>query len=79
MLFKKRNLLRIDVTIENMCCARCAAKVEGWLNLLDGVSAEVNFKKGKAVLLCKQDVPDSAIRGAVEQTDYYRVREIIRR
>lgn len=79
MLFKKRNLLRVDVEIENLCCARCASKVEGWLNLLDGVSAEVSFQKGRAVLLCKSEVSDEAIRSAVEQTGYYKVKSICRR
>lgn len=79
MIFRKSGLARVDVAIEGMCCARCAEKVEGWLNLLDGVSAEVSYKRGKASLLCRREVSEEEIRGAVEQNGVYRVREIVRK
>lgn len=79
MIFRKSGLARVDVIIEGMCCTRCAEKVEGWLNLLDGVSAEVNYKRGKASLICRREVADAEIKGAIEQSGVYRVTEIVRK
>ncbi|MBO4989013.1 MAG: heavy-metal-associated domain-containing protein [Clostridia bacterium] len=79
MIFKKPGMNKITVEIEGMCCARCGEKVEGWLNLLPGVSAEVNFKRGKAVLLTKEEILDETIRETVEQNGVYRVKNIVRK
>lgn len=79
MIFKKLGTNKITVEIEGMCCARCGEKVEGWLNLLPGVSAEVNFKRGKAVLFAKENVSDETIRETVEQSGVYRVKSIVRK
>ncbi|MBO5525571.1 MAG: heavy-metal-associated domain-containing protein [Clostridia bacterium] len=77
MIFKKNSLNKITVEIEGLCCARCGEKVESWLNMLDGVSADVNFKKGKAVLRCVETVPaDEKIRETIEQNGVYKVRSI---
>ncbi|MGN1235700.1 MAG: heavy-metal-associated domain-containing protein [Christensenellaceae bacterium] len=79
MIFKKTDTKRIDVEIEGLCCVRCAEKVEGWLNLIDGVSAEVDHKRGRAVILTKGEVSDEVIRSAVEQSGVYRVKSIVRK
>lgn len=78
MIFKKFGRNKITVMIEGMCCARCGEKVEGWLNLIPSVEAEVNYKRKRAVLITKEDVSDEVIKTAVEQSGVYKVTEIIR-
>jgi Cu+-exporting ATPase len=41
---------RIDLPIEGMTCASCAARIERKLNKLDGVSATVNYATEKAAV-----------------------------
>ena len=39
---------RIDLAIEGMTCASCAARIERRLNKLDGVTATVNYATEQA-------------------------------
>src|SRR6478672_1770276 len=41
---------RLDLPIEGMTCASCAARIERRLNKLEGVSASVNYATEKAVV-----------------------------
>jgi P-type Cu+ transporter len=41
---------RIEIPIEGMTCASCAARIERKLNKLDGVTASVNYATEKAVV-----------------------------
>lgn len=79
MIFKKSGLNKITVDVEGLCCARCSEKVENWLNLLEGVKAEVNFKRGKAILRCGETTPnDEQIKETIEQNGVYKVVKITR-
>lgn len=79
MIFKKSGLSKITVEIEGLCCVRCGEKVQNWLNMLDGVNADVNFKKGKAVLRCGEKTPtDEKIKEIIEQNGVYHVKNITR-
>jgi P-type Cu+ transporter len=42
------NVVDIDLAIEGMTCASCAARIEKRLNKLDGVDAAVNFATEEA-------------------------------
>ena len=61
---------KVVVTIEGMMCDHCKSHVNTALNELDGVQAEVNLEEKKAVLNLTQEVPDAAIKEAVEKAGY---------
>ena len=59
------------VTIEGMMCAHCEMTVEEALETIDGIaSAEVSHEKGTAVITLTKDVPEEAIKNAIEAEDY---------
>ena len=59
------------VLIEGMMCTHCEATVKKALEKLDGVEkAEVSYESGTAVLTLSAEVPEAAIRRAVENEDY---------
>ena len=62
---------RIDLPIEGMTCASCAARIERKLNRLDGVTASVNYATEQAVVEYDpaQASPDTLV-GAVEEVGY---------
>ena len=62
---------RIDLPIEGMTCASCAARIERKLNKLDGVTASVNYATEQAVVEYDpaQASPDTLV-GAVEEVGY---------
>ena len=41
---------RLELPIEGMTCASCAARIERKLNKLDGVTASVNYATEKAAV-----------------------------
>jgi P-type Cu+ transporter len=62
---------RIDLPVEGMTCAACAARIEKTLNRLPGVSAAVNFATEKAAVQFdpgRNSVPD--LVAAVEKAGY---------
>ena len=61
----------IELPIEGMTCASCAARIEKKLNRLDGVSASVNYATEKAsVEYDPAQVEPEALVAAVEQVGY---------
>lgn len=58
------------VHIEGMMCDNCRKHVQNQLNRIDGVSAQVDWKKGTAVLSMEREVSDSEIRQALAWSDY---------
>src|SRR5207253_1811617 len=62
---------RLELPIEGMTCASCAARIERKLNKLDGVTASVNYATEKAAVEYdpSQVTPD-ALLDAVEQVGY---------
>lgn len=58
------------MTIEGMTCENCEIRVENVLNRLDGVAADVSWKKGRAVVAYSAEVADEVLRAAVEKMGY---------
>jgi P-type Cu+ transporter len=66
--------VRLDLPIEGMTCASCAARVEKKLNKLDGVSATVNYATETAtVQYDPQQAEPEALVEAVESAGYHAV------
>ena len=62
---------RLDVDIEGMSCAACAARIQGSLEGLDGVSsANVNFATGRATLETDAAIGIDVVRSTVESLGY---------
>ena len=61
---------RIELSIGGMSCASCAARIEGKLNRMDGVSATVNFATEKARVELGPGVGVDEVIATVEQTGY---------
>src|SRR6516225_7192750 len=63
---------RVELELEGVTCASCAARIEKRLNRLDGVSASVNFASEHATVAFD---PDRAsiedLIGAVEKAGYH--------
>ena len=62
---------RLELALEGMTCASCAARIERKLNKLDGVKATVNFATERAAVAYDPDAVDvERLIRAVEQTGY---------
>jgi len=62
---------RVELAIEGMTCASCAARIEKRLNQLEGVSASVNFASEQAaVAFDPSSVSVDDLIGAVEAAGY---------
>ena len=55
----------VQLDLEGMTCAACAARIEKTLNKVDGVEATVNFATERATVRCADDVPVEALVAAV--------------
>ena len=60
----------VDLDIEGMTCASCAARIEKKLTKLDGVSATVNYATNRALVLAPQKVTAADLIAAVEKAGY---------
>ena len=57
--------------IEGMSCGHCAARVKKALEDVDGVTqAEVSHERKNAVVTLSRDVPNEALKQAVEAQGY---------
>src|SRR4051795_564193 len=64
----------LDLAVEGMTCAACAARVERSLNRLDGVTATVNLATERAAVdYDPQRLDASSIAEAVERAGYHAV------
>jgi P-type Cu+ transporter len=62
---------RIELALEGMTCASCAARIERKLNKLDGVEATVNFATERAAVAYDSSAVDiGRLIRTVEQTGY---------
>jgi Cu+-exporting ATPase len=62
---------RVELALEGMTCASCAARIERKLNKLDGVEATVNFATERASVSYDPDAVDVArLISTVQQTGY---------
>ncbi|MER7897163.1 heavy metal translocating P-type ATPase [Streptomyces sp. NPDC096046] len=60
----------VELAIDGMTCASCAARIEKKLNRLDGVEATVNYATEKAKVTFREDVTVSDLIATVEATGY---------
>ena len=60
----------VQLELEGMTCASCAARIEKKLNRLDGVEATVNFAAEQATVECAEAVPVEQLVAAVESAGY---------
>jgi P-type Cu+ transporter len=60
----------IELSIDGMTCASCAARIEKKLNKLDGVTATVNFATEKARIEHRDDVTPEQLVATVEESGY---------
>ncbi|HEX7096357.1 MAG TPA: heavy metal translocating P-type ATPase, partial [Acidimicrobiales bacterium] len=65
-----RRLQQIELDIDGMTCAACAARIEKKLNKLDGVTASVNFATEKARVELTGDVTLDDVVAQVEAAGY---------
>ena len=61
---------RLQLQIDGMTCASCAARIEKRLNKLDGVSATVNYATEKATVDVPDDVTADDLIAQVEAAGY---------
>ncbi len=60
----------VELELDGMTCASCAARVEKTLNRLSGVAATVNFANERATVTCDPAVPLGLLVRAVEDAGY---------
>src|SRR5215207_3061768 len=62
---------RIELDLEGMTCASCAARIEKRLNKVEGVEATVNYATEQATVRGDADVAPEALIAAVEAAGYH--------
>lgn len=62
--------LSIDLDVQGMTCASCAARIEKKLNKLDGVQASVNYATEKAHVLAPGAITPDELIAVVEKAGY---------
>lgn len=58
------------IKIEGISCAHCEMRIKKALEAIRGVTAEVNCKKGTAVVKSDSDINDKTLKETVESLDY---------
>ncbi|MCW3159059.1 heavy metal translocating P-type ATPase [Micropruina sonneratiae] len=61
----------IELDIDGMTCASCAARIEKKLNKVDGVTASVNYATEKAKVLAEAPIPVGDLIAVVENAGYH--------
>ena len=63
-------ITRIELSIQGMTCAACAARVERKLNSLDDIRATVNFATERASITAPPHITVPMLIAAIEQAGY---------
>jgi Cu+-exporting ATPase len=63
-------LRTVDLPVQGMTCASCAARIEKKLNRMDGVQASVNYATGTAHVAYPADLDPAELVATVERTGY---------
>lgn len=66
-----REVTVIDLDIQGMTCASCAARIEKKLNRVGGVHASVNYATEKAHVVAPEGMTPAEVIGVVEQAGYH--------
>ena len=61
----------VELDIDGMTCASCAARIEKKLNKVDGVTASVNYATEKAKVLTAAPIPVQDLIAVVEAAGYH--------
>ena len=70
-LIDATDLRRVELEIEGMTCASCAARIEKKLGRMDGVQASVNYATERATVLHEPAVSTEDLIATVEATGYH--------
>ena len=62
--------VRVELLVQGMTCAACAAKVQSRLNAIENVSATVNIATGKATVTAPLPVPVQLLVAEIERAGY---------
>lgn len=62
--------MKKTAVVEGMTCQHCVNRVMEALNSIDGASANVNLRKGTAVISMEQPMDDAVFRTAIENAGY---------
>jgi Cu+-exporting ATPase len=60
----------VQLDLEGMTCAACAARIEKKLNRVEGAEASVNLAAERATVRCRDDVPVATLIAAVRSAGY---------
>lgn len=66
----KNVVAKKSFVVEGMSCENCKARVERFLNDLDGVVAKVNLKKKEVCVSMEREVSDEEIVATIEKAGY---------
>ncbi|MDD4166785.1 MAG: heavy metal-associated domain-containing protein [Endomicrobiaceae bacterium] len=58
------------IKIEGMTCGHCQMRVKKALENIPGVTAEVDYKTGTAVVKAYADIDDKLLKETVEEQNY---------
>lgn len=58
------------VEIQGMHCAQCERRIQRQLNRIEGLAADVNWKKGETLVKMDRPIEDGAIKRTIERLDY---------
>ncbi|HQZ14480.1 MAG TPA: heavy metal translocating P-type ATPase [Acidimicrobiia bacterium] len=64
------NSNKVELSIEGMTCASCAARIEKRLNKVEGVKASVNYATEKAAVTFDENIDTTELISAVESAGY---------
>ncbi|MFZ0158790.1 MAG: heavy metal-associated domain-containing protein, partial [Kineosporiaceae bacterium] len=64
-------LREIDLPVQGMTCASCAARIEKKLNRMDGVTASVNYATETAHVQFPETLDPTELVATVERTGYH--------
>jgi copper chaperone CopZ len=62
--------MKKTISIGGMSCGHCKARVEEFLNKIEGVKAKVDLKKNKATIKSKVEIDDKILTAAITEAGF---------